>query len=94
MSRYKILSVADRSQILNTCHKFEIENQNKMNPWEVIAKQYEKGIQMMKNNSPAFIFNLFELSRTAPDDVEVYEELESEIVNFLETEIGKMKDLM
>ena len=48
----------------------------------------------MKNNSPAFIFNLFEFLRTAPDDVEVYEELESEIVNFLETEIGKMKDLM
>lgn len=48
----------------------------------------------MKNNSPAFIFNLFELSRTAPDDVEYWENVENEIVNFLETEIGKMKDLM
>lgn len=94
MSRYRILSVADRSQILNTCHQFEIENQDKMNPWEVMAKQYEKGIQMMENNSPAFVFNLFELSRTAPDDVEYWENVESEIADFLETEIGKMKDLM
>lgn len=94
MSRYKILSVADRSQILNTCHQFEIENQDKMNPWEVMAKQYEKGIQMMENNSPAFIFNLSELSRTAPDDAEYWENVEDEIVDFLETQIGKMKDLM
>lgn len=108
MSRYKYLTPTMRNEILDTCHSWKVypselktyveeDGEQKCNPFENMMKQYEQGIKFLNDHD---VFDVFETEsfqeflRTAPDDVEVYEELESEIVDFLETEIGKMKDLM
>ena len=98
MYRYRVLTPAMQSEILTTCHSLNVcEDGQVCNPFETMMKQYEKAIKLLEKND---IFDIFkgdafdDYLDMATDDVEDYEELEGEILDFLDSQVDKVKDLM